>query len=394
MPCVALLGDDRREDDLARRASSWPSSRRAASAASVTTSERAQTTAPTSSSDGATTTTRVEVAERLGRVRLVVGQHDARPAPARPDGLEEASAPPSSTARRTSARRRARACPPAAWLASADRSAALAALRLTFWSNVRGTFAKAWPPPVNCGGADRARRGAAGALLAPRLRAAAGDEPAALRRERARRGARSARRARPRGRGAASPRRRRWPRRARRPSPCAPSRRARGAFGAAISRAPRRGRSSGPGTEPLTSSRFRSASTSCTVSPSWVTRLPPMRPAILMPLKTRDGVAEAPIEPGLRTLCEPCDRGPLREVVALDRALEALADPDPGDLDLVAGLEHLDRDRLALDRAVDRRRGTRRACGAAPTPKRFRWPSSGRVSFRSATASKASWTAS
>ena len=35
-----------------------------------------------------------------------------------------------------------------------------------------------------------------------------------------------------------------------------------------------------------------------------------MRPAILMPLKTRDGVAEAPIEPGLRTLCEPCETGP------------------------------------------------------------------------------------
>ena len=32
----------------------------------------------------------------------------------------------------------------------------------------------------------------------------------------------------------------------------------------------------------------------------------------------------------------------------LDRALEALADPDPGDLDLVARLEDLDRDRLAL----------------------------------------------
>src|SRR5215218_4331532 len=34
-------------------------------------------------------------------------------------------------------------------------------------------------------GADGAGAGAAGALLAPRLRAAAGDEPAALRRERA-----------------------------------------------------------------------------------------------------------------------------------------------------------------------------------------------------------------
>ena len=29
-----------------------------------------------------------------------------------------------------------------------------------------------------------------------------------------------------------------------------------------------------------------------------------------MPLKTRDGVADAPIEPGLRMLCEPWDFGP------------------------------------------------------------------------------------
>src|SRR5581483_4540177 len=43
-----------------------------------------------------------------------------------------------------------------------------------------------------------------------------------------------------------------------------------------------------------------------------------------------------------------------REVVALDRPLEALADPDPGDLDLVARLEDLDGDGLALDRALDR----------------------------------------
>ena len=29
-----------------------------------------------------------------------------------------------------------------------------------------------------------------------------------------------------------------------------------------------------------------------------------------MPLNTREGVADAPIEPGARTLCEPCDFGP------------------------------------------------------------------------------------
>ena len=38
--------------------------------------------------------------------------------------------------------------------------------------------------------------------------------------------------------------------------------------------------------------------------------MPPRRPAILIPLKTREGVAEAPTEPGLRTLWEPCEVGP------------------------------------------------------------------------------------
>ena len=35
-----------------------------------------------------------------------------------------------------------------------------------------------------------------------------------------------------------------------------------------------------------------------------------MRPAIFCPRNTRDGVAEAPIEPGVRTLCEPWLTGP------------------------------------------------------------------------------------
>ncbi len=66
-----------------------------------------------------------------------------------------------------------------------------------------------------------------------------------------------------------------------------------------------------------------------------------------MPLKTRDGVAEAPIEPGLRMLCEPCVFGPAMEAMTLDRSREALADPDARDLDRLARLERLDRDRLA-----------------------------------------------
>ena len=46
------------------------------------------------------------------------------------------------------------------------------------------------------------------------------------------------------------------------------------------------------------------------LEPRWVTRLPPIRPGILTPLKTRAGSALAPIEPGARTLCEPWVTGP------------------------------------------------------------------------------------
>jgi hypothetical protein len=35
-----------------------------------------------------------------------------------------------------------------------------------------------------------------------------------------------------------------------------------------------------------------------------------MRPAMRIPLNTREGVADAPIEPGLRMLCEPWVFGP------------------------------------------------------------------------------------
>src|SRR5439155_18600014 len=73
----------------------------------------------------------------------------------------------------------------------------------------------------------------------------------------------------------------------------------------------------GPGTEPLIRSRFRSGSTACTTRPRCVTRSPPIRPAIRIPLNTRDGVAEAPIEPGLRTLCDPWLTGPLLKLCRL-----------------------------------------------------------------------------
>ena len=81
--------------------------------------------------------------------------------------------------------------------------------------------------------------------------------------------------------------------------------------------------------------------------PFWVTRSLPIWPGPRMPFITRAGQAEAPIEPGARTLCEPWDFGPAAEVVALDRALEALALGGAGDLDLLADLEGLDGDGVA-----------------------------------------------
>ena len=122
----------------------------------------------------------------------------------------------------------------------------------------------------------------------------------------------------------------------------------------------------GPGTAPLTSSRFRSASTSCTVSPTCVTRLPPMRPAIFIALedarRSGRGADRARLADVVRAVR---DRAAV-EVVALDRAGEALADPDPGDLDRVARLEDLDGDGLA-DGQLASCRGTRPGAGAGPT---------------------------
>ena len=41
-----------------------------------------------------------------------------------------------------------------------------------------------------------------------------------------------------------------------------------------------------------------------------MTRSMPIWPGPFMPLKTREGVADWPIEPGARTLCEPWETGP------------------------------------------------------------------------------------
>ena len=70
-----------------------------------------------------------------------------------------------------------------------------------------------------------------------------------------------------------------------------------------------------------------------------MTRPPPIRPGILVPLKTRAGSALAPIEPGARTLCEPWLTGPRLKLWRLIVPAKPLPTADPGDLHLLAGLE-------------------------------------------------------
>ena len=111
-----------------------------------------------------------------------------------------------------------------------------------------------------------------------------------------------------------------------------------------------------------------------------------------MPLKTRDGVAEAPIEPGLRMLCEPCVFGPRLKLWRLIVPWKPLPIEIAGDLDPLAGLERLDGHRLADLQLAGR--GTRPGAGARPPPALARWPRSALETLRSATGSNASWTAS
>ena len=79
-----------------------------------------------------------------------------------------------------------------------------------------------------------------------------------------------------------------------------------------------------------------------------VTFSPPIRPAIWVPLNTRDGVAQAPMEPGARWVrWEPCEARHAAEAVALHRSREALALADGGDVDLVAVGEQVGLELLA-----------------------------------------------
>jgi len=167
-------------------------------------------------------------------------------------------------------------------------------------------------------------------FLPPRLRTAAGDEPAALRGARASAGRRSSRRAPSRGRRAASVRRRRpfslrgsdlWPSRRwnRREVPSA----------RAISDWPpalRRSCSWLRERRPLIRSRFSCGRTSCTTSPLSGSRALPAEAARhLHPLEDpARALPRQPIEPGLRDVVRAVRGGAAVETVPLDRSGEAL----------------------------------------------------------------------
>ena len=79
-----------------------------------------------------------------------------------------------------------------------------------------------------------------------------------------------------------------------------------------------------------------------------LTRSPPIRPAIRMPLKTRPGVEQAPIEPGLRwLLCAPWDEETPWKPWRFMTPAKPLPLVVPHDVDELAGLEHVDGDLLA-----------------------------------------------
>ncbi len=123
-----------------------------------------------------------------------------------------------------------------------------------------------------------------------------------------------------------------------------------------------------------------------------MTRTPPIRPAIFWPLKTRDGVADAPIEPGLRTLCEPCETGPRWKLWRLIVPWKPLPIEIPATLTFSPGSNASTVTDSPTWSSLWPRSSTRWRCAAAPAF--ARWPCSPFEIFRSATASNAIWTAS
>ena len=117
-----------------------------------------------------------------------------------------------------------------------------------------------------------------------------------------------------------------------------------------------------------------------------------MWPAIFLPLNTRDGVADAPTEPGLRTLCEPWLTGPRLKLWRLIVPWKPLPIDVPETLIRSPGSNASTVTLSPTWSSLGPRNSTR--CRCPPTPALRRWPSSPFESLRSTTGSKASWTAS
>ena len=122
-------------------------------------------------------------------------------------------------------------------------------------------------------------------------------------------------------------------------------------------------------------------------------RLLPIWPGPRMPFITRAGQADAPIEPGARTLCEPWDFGPEAKLWRL------IVPWKPLPLEVPATLTFWPTSNASTvtvsptsSSPASSRNSTRCFIGGAPAF--LRWPSSGLERCFSLVAPNASWTAS
>ena len=112
-----------------------------------------------------------------------------------------------------------------------------------------------------------------------------------------------------------------------------------------------------------------------------------------MPLNTREGVADAPIEPGARTLCEPWDLGPQAKLWRLIVPWKPLPLETPEILTFwpTSKASTVTVSPTCSSPASSRNSATWRIGGASAF---LRWPSSALVRCFSLLAPNASWTAS
>jgi len=111
-----------------------------------------------------------------------------------------------------------------------------------------------------------------------------------------------------------------------------------------------------------------------------VTCCPPILPAILVPLNTRDGVAQAPIDPGERLLLVVPVRGALAlEVVSLHPAGKTLALGDGDGVDQFPGLEQVGGQLLPTSNSEASSSRSSTSLRPGSTPALSKWPRSGLV---------------